>query len=93
MVKTVIEKMLNERRLGKNLKGLNRSNLAEIEGCVWKSLLREVDLYTNEKEFTRGKEALQATLAKRKEEIIQELEKIRVKSRPAKPKLTCSLPN
>lgn len=66
MVKTVIEKMLNDRRLGKNLKGLNKSNLVEIENCVWKSLLREAELYTNEKEFNRGKEELQATLAKRK---------------------------
>jgi hypothetical protein len=39
--------MLNERRLGKNLKGLNKSNLAEIETAIWKSLLREVELYKN----------------------------------------------
>lgn len=47
MIKTVIEKMLNDRRLGKNLKGLNKSNMVEIENCIWKSLLREAELYTN----------------------------------------------
>jgi hypothetical protein len=45
--------MISERRLGKNLKGLNKSNLAEIEAAVWQSLTREVDLYKNEKEFYR----------------------------------------
>jgi hypothetical protein len=47
--------MLNERRLGKNLKGLNKSNMVEIENYIWKSLLREAELYKNEKEFNRGK--------------------------------------
>ena len=32
--------------------------------------MREIDLYKNEKEFNRGKEELQAILAKRKEEIL-----------------------
>lgn len=49
ILKTVIDKMLNERRLGRNLKGLNKSNLAEIETAIWKTLTREIDLYKNEK--------------------------------------------
>jgi hypothetical protein len=47
--------MLSERRLGKNLKGMNKSNLAEIENTIWSSLEREVSLYQNEKAYSRQK--------------------------------------
>lgn len=39
--------MLNERRLGKNLKGMNKSNMVEIEGVIWSSLSREIEIYKN----------------------------------------------
>lgn len=59
--------MLYERRLGKNLKGMNKDNLAEIENNIWGSLLREFDLYKNEMEFYRDKEQLEASLAQHKQ--------------------------
>jgi hypothetical protein len=59
--------MLYERRLGKNLKGMNKDNLSEIENNIWGSLLREIDLYKNEMEFYRDKEQLEATLAQHKQ--------------------------
>jgi hypothetical protein len=30
MLKQTLDKMMNDRRLGKNLKGMNKSNLVEI---------------------------------------------------------------
>ena len=51
--------MIHERRLGKNLKGLNKSNLIEIENHIWSSLQREVELYLNEKSYEQGKKELQ----------------------------------
>lgn len=39
--------MFHERRLGKNLKGLNKDNAVEIENQIWSCLLREIDLYKN----------------------------------------------
>ena len=36
-----------ERRLGKNLKGLNKGNLTEIENHIWGSIIREIELYKN----------------------------------------------
>lgn len=40
--------MLADRRLGRNLKGMNKSNLLEIESALWPSLEREVLLYKND---------------------------------------------
>ncbi len=47
--------MIKDRRLGKNLKGMNKSNLAEIENLVWTVVDREMSLYQNELDFTRQK--------------------------------------
>lgn len=35
MLKQTLDKMMADRRLGKNLKGMNRSNLTEIENTIW----------------------------------------------------------
>ncbi len=47
--------MINDRRLGKNLKGMNKSNLVEIENLVWTVVDREMSLYQNELDYTRQK--------------------------------------
>jgi hypothetical protein len=39
--------MMAERRLGKNLKGMNKSNLLEIENALWSVIEREACLYKN----------------------------------------------
>jgi hypothetical protein len=36
-----------ERRLGRNLKGMNKSNLIEIENEIWGVIDREANLYGN----------------------------------------------
>jgi hypothetical protein len=40
-----MDRLVAERRLGKNLKGINKGLLAEIEGYIWQSLERETSLY------------------------------------------------
>ena len=35
-----MDKMLADRRLGKNLKGMNKSLLSEIENSVWQGVER-----------------------------------------------------
>jgi hypothetical protein len=35
-----MDKLIAERRLGKNLKGINKGLLTEIEGAIWQSLER-----------------------------------------------------
>lgn len=37
--------MLADRRIGKNLKGINRDLLTEIENNMWANLEREVTLF------------------------------------------------
>jgi hypothetical protein len=58
--------MFTERRLGKNLKGMNKDNCVEIENQIWSCLLREIDLYINEQEYIKSKEDLKSILAQRK---------------------------
>ena len=72
--------MLYERRLGKNLKGLNKGNMIEIENQIWSGIVREIDLYKNELDYIKGKEEFQSVLAQRKNEIIMELDKIKAKT-------------
>jgi lantibiotic modifying enzyme len=43
-------------------------------------LIREIELYKNEQEYQKGKQQLQNVLAQRKQEIMEELNRIR--SRP-----------
>lgn len=47
MLKQVLSKMMADRRLGKNLKGMNKANLNEIENSVWAVIEREASLYKN----------------------------------------------
>jgi len=47
--------MLCDRRLGKNLKGLNKDNMIEIENHIWANIVREIDLYKNDQEYNQGK--------------------------------------
>lgn len=67
MLKQVLDKMMNDRRLGRNLKGMNKSNLVEIENAVWSIIEREIKLYLNEADYTRHKQQLRADLKRRKE--------------------------
>lgn len=66
MLKTILDKMYNDRRLGKNLKGMNKDNCIEIENQIWGCLIREIDLYNNEQEYKKSKEELKGILAQRK---------------------------
>jgi hypothetical protein len=43
--------MLAEKRLGRNLKGMNKSNMEEIERAIWSSLERELAIYQNERKY------------------------------------------
>lgn len=65
-----------DRRLGKNLKGMNKSNLAEIEGIIWNILEREANLYLNEIEYERQKKQLENDLRVRKEQLKEEIDKL-----------------
>ena len=47
----MLDKLLAEKRLGRNLKGMNKSNMEEIEKHIWSSLEREVALYQNERKY------------------------------------------
>ena len=40
MVRVCLDRMLNDRRLGHGLKGMNKANLAEIEGNLWPTISR-----------------------------------------------------
>lgn len=61
--------MMNDRRLGRNLKGMNKSNLVEIENAIWSTVEREANLYQNDLDYTRQKQQLSADLRRRKEEL------------------------
>ena len=58
MIKTVIDRMINDRRLGRNLKGMNRANMMEIENAGWSAIIREIDLYKNNKQYKKNREVL-----------------------------------
>lgn len=69
MLKQILDKMMADRRLGKNLKGMNRSNLVEVENCIWSVIEREANLYLNELEYTNKKKQLENDLKIRKEQL------------------------
>lgn len=54
----MIDKMVDDRRLGRNLKGMNRANMMEIENAAWSAIIREIDLYKNNKLYKKNREAL-----------------------------------
>lgn len=76
MIRETLDKMMSDRRLGKNLKGMNKSNLAEIEGIIWNIIEREANLYLNEIEYERQKKQLENDLRVRKEQLKEEIGKL-----------------
>lgn len=58
MLKQTLDKMMADRRLGKHLKGMNKSNLVEIENAIWSVLEREANLYNNELVYDRKRKSL-----------------------------------
>lgn len=58
ILKQTLDRMLSDRRLGKNLKGMNKANLQEIENGLWSIIERESNLYINELEYERQKKQL-----------------------------------
>lgn len=60
---------MGDRRLGKNLKGMNKSNLAEVENTIWTVIEREANLYLNELEYTNKKKQLEHELRTRKQQL------------------------
>lgn len=69
MVKQILDKMMGDRRLGKNLKGMNKSNLTEVENTIWTVIEREANLYLNELEYTNKKKQLEHELRTRKQQL------------------------
>jgi hypothetical protein len=68
--------MIAGRRLGKNLKGMNKSNLAEVENAVWPIVEREASLYIGELDYQRQRKALMGELNSRKEELLREIDRL-----------------
>lgn len=68
-LKSIMDKMLAERRLGRGLKGINKGILTEIENLIWTTLEREVSLYQLDKLYNKEKTALQTELQQRRREI------------------------
>lgn len=62
--------MMADRRLGKNLKGMNKSNLQEIENGVWSIIEREASLYLTEIEYNRQRKTLMGEINSRKETLM-----------------------
>lgn len=60
---------MGDRRLGKNLKGMNKSNLTEVENTIWTVIEREANLYLNELEYTNKKKQLEHELRTRKQQL------------------------
>lgn len=69
MLKQILDKMMGDRRLGKNLKGMNKSNLTEVENTIWTVIEREANLYLNELEYTNKKKQLEHELRTRKQQL------------------------
>ena len=65
-----------ERRLGRNLKGMNKSNLVEIQNAIWNIVEREASLYNNDLEYERQRKQLETDLKHRKEQLREEIEKL-----------------
>ncbi len=65
-----------DRRLGRNLKGMNKSNLVEIENSIWGIVEREGSLYVNQMEYVRQKKQLEHDLNARKEQLKEQITKI-----------------
>jgi hypothetical protein len=75
-VKQILDRMMTDRRLGRNLKGMNKSNLNEIENGIWSIVEREAALYLNHLDYTRQKEQLWQDLRRRKVELQDEIVKL-----------------
>lgn len=58
MMRAIIDKMIDDRRLGRYLKGMNRANMMEIENAAWSAIMREIDLYKNNKQYKKSREVL-----------------------------------
>ena len=61
--------MLSERRIGKNLKGIGKGILQEVENYIWNALERQITLYQANKMFERERDDLKLELHNKKEEI------------------------
>ena len=68
--------MMSERRLGRGLKGMNKSNLLEIENSVWPIIEREASLYQTQLTYQHHKKHLQDHLQKRREELMEEIQQL-----------------
>lgn len=79
-----MDKMLADRRLGKNLKGMNKSLLNEIESSVWQGIEREVNLYLLNKQYEEQKGKLEDDLDKRRKDIENKIKCLSLES-PQKP--------
>lgn len=75
-----MDRMLTERRIGKNLKGMNKSIMQEIEGAIWSTLEREITLYQLNKMYYLEKEELERQLADRRIQIQHEIEALSSRS-------------
>ncbi len=71
---------MNDRRLGKNLKGMNKSNLVEIQNSIWNVVEREVCLYQNILDYNKQKQTLTADLKNRKEELMEQINQLSSKN-------------
>lgn len=67
---------MGDRRLGKNLKGMNKSNLQEIENGVWNIIEREASLYLAEIDYNRQRKVLMGEINARKETLMQEIQRL-----------------
>jgi len=65
--------MFGERRLGKKLKGMNKSILTEIENGIWNALEREFNLYKLNLKYETEKNKLKEDIESRKNELYNEL--------------------
>lgn len=86
MLKQVLDRMMTDRRIGKNLKGMNKSNLNEIEQAVWTVIDRELSLYHNELEYNRHRTLLKADLSLRKQQLQAQIDSLRSNAHTHRPK-------
>ena len=76
LVKAKFDILLAERRIGKNLKGMNKDLLQEIENSIWVTLEREVALYQLEHMYQKQRGELEDELKRRKQEIEGEIRRL-----------------
>ena len=68
--------MMADRRLGRGLKGMNKSNLVEIENAVWPIIEREATLFQTEIAYNRHKSQLESDLKQRKAQLQEEIARL-----------------